>query len=292
MKSIPPTRSKRTNMATSTPRKSKRYLAAAGLLAGGVTLGAMFSPVGLAGAAEDDTESTSADAETSTDAGTSTKGDRATRGERGEKREAVAELLGMEPLAVHEARHEGQTLAEIAADQGLSEDELTSGLAEIFPNVDEARITQMINSEGRGHGGIRHRLSHGAGREVVTEVTETLGISQEEIEAGLAEDKTLAEIAAEQGVSEDALVDALVAAVNENIDQAVAEEKIDADRAEKAKTKTEERMTNLVNRDLGERPEGGRRGPGGHRHGHGAKGADGAESADSADSDGGDTESS
>jgi len=93
---------------------------------------------------------------------------------------------------------------------------------------------QHRGRNGRGKGGF---LRGGLGT-----IEETLGLSAEEIRAGLAEGMTLADLAAEQGVSTDDLADALVATATERIDAAVADGKIDEDRAATAKERLEERI--------------------------------------------------
>ena len=71
-----------------------------------------------------------------------------------------------------------------------------------------------------GWGGAWGRICHGAG--VVSDaVTELLGMTSEQIYAERSAGKTLAEIAEDQGVSEQQVIDAMVAAQKEAIDQAV-----------------------------------------------------------------------
>lgn len=64
---------------------------------------------------------------------------------------------------------------------------------------------------------------------------ETLGLTEDELLTQLRDGATLAEIAADQGVDTQTLVDALVAAASERIDEAVADGRLDQDRADEMK---------------------------------------------------------
>lgn len=268
----------------STP-KHRRYLAAAALLGGGVTLGAVFSPIGLAGAQTTDS--------TTTDDGPAAESEpeRAHLGHhRGHKLAAVGELLGLTEDELRAEFEAGKSLADIAAEQGISAEELTAAmLAAVDEHLAEAiaegRIDEAAAAERRaeaeeripelierapGEGGRhnhrhhhRHRHGHGFG-----EALEELGISAEEIQAGREAGLTLAEVAAEQGVAEDDLVAALVDHAVERVDAAVEAGNLDADRAAEMKENAGERIAELVDREPGDRN-------GVHRHPHRHGGRDG-----------------
>lgn len=76
---------------------------------------------------------------------------------------------------------------------------------------------------------------------------QTIGIEVQELKDGLKSGKAVAEVASENGSSGDAVIAALVSQANAAIDQAVADGKLDADKAEEAKTKAAERITKFVN---------------------------------------------
>ncbi len=239
----------------------KKFGIPAGLLAGGIALGSMFAPVGLVNAQETDGSST---AETSRD-------ERRHDGRHEGRSEVVTELLGLTQEELKAAFQEGKTLAEVAAEQGVSESDLVDALVaaatdRINEAVTEGKLTEdeaadkiagledtvseRVNAEpGEGRrGGHGHHRRHVAG-EVLTE----LGLDKDTVKAGTQEGKTLAEIAAEAGVSEADLVAALVEAANERIDQAVEEGKITADEASEKKDGLEEKTTERVNAEPGER---------------------------------------
>ncbi|MEM7337952.1 MAG: hypothetical protein AAF467_04835 [Actinomycetota bacterium] len=270
--------------------KAKRYIAAAALLTGGLTVGAFLSPVGLAGAQTDDADTdTSAEVEAeSTDVETDGEDEgRKGRGNRGARSEAVADLIGVDVDTLREGREAGMTLAEIAAENGVDTDTLVAGLVDLASErmaeaveagrIDQAdadekladateRITELVNAEpgergeGRGHHGPR---GHKGGFGGLGDVADSLGLDADTVREGLSNGDTLAEIAEANGSSEAELVDALVAAGQERIDAAVEAGRIDADRAAELTDGLEERVTEMVNAEPGERGDGdGRRGRG------------------------------
>lgn len=266
--------------------KAKRYVAAAALLAGGLTVGAFVSPLGPAGAQSDST--VEEDTDTSTDS-TAEEGERQGRhrGQRGARLENLSELIGISQDELRERFGEGMSVAEIAEAEGVSTESLVAGLVDAIEErladavaderIDqttaderlagaEDRVQEFINGtpgerrgEGFGRQGRHGRPGQlgpiGAG---FSELEELLGLSADDIRGGLTDGQSLAEIAAGAGVSEDDLVSALVGAATERIDAAVADDKIDAERADELKASLEDRVGDLVNREPGE----------GRRHGH------------------------
>jgi hypothetical protein len=140
--------------------------------------------------------------------------------------------------------------------------------------VDDGTITQaQADAVGtaleearpaRPHGGFGHRGPIGA--EVLSEA---LGLTPEELRAELEAGKTVAAIAGEQGVEVQAVIDAVVAALEEHLDEKVAAGELTQEEADERLAGAEERATALVNGELPFR--GGRHHH--HPHGHGAGGA-------------------
>lgn len=123
---------------------------------------------------------------------------------------------------------------------------------------------------GRGPGGPGHHGMMGRGLDTVAEA---IGVDEQVVVDGLAAGQSLAEIAAANGSSAQAVIDALMAEANAHIDDEVAEGDMDAAEAEQHRAEVTERITAMVN---GELPEG--MGPGmgpgmgmgmGMGHGHG-----------------------
>jgi polyhydroxyalkanoate synthesis regulator phasin len=107
--------------------------------------------------------------------------------------------------------------------------------------------------DGEGHGG--HRGGPGMfGRGVASEaLTDLLGIDGEELRTQLRAGATLAEIAAEQGVDVQAVVDELVAEVTERVDNAVENGRIDQTEADEKLAEAEAKITDMVNNGRPER---------------------------------------
>ena len=91
---------------------------------------------------------------------------------------------------------------------------------------------------GRGHGGIR-----AAGQTAAT----TIGVSPEELRMQIRGGKTVAQIATEHGVDPNSVVNAIVAALSQKIDQKAAAGTIDANRAAQAKQKLPDAANRFVN---------------------------------------------
>ncbi len=81
---------------------------------------------------------------------------------------------------------------------------------------------------------------------LVAVVEEELGLSRREIVAGLASGQTLADLAEAQGSSGEALVAALEGRLSEFLEEAVAEGKIDEERADRIRERAGERIETFV----------------------------------------------
>ena len=154
----------------------------------------------------------------------------------------------------------------LADDEGGSSTSVVERITEALSGlVDDGSITQeqadevattLAESGLGGHGG----HGGGPGLDVAAEV---LGLSEDELRDALGTDgATLADVAEEQGVDLDTLVDALVTAQQERIAEAVADGRITQDEADQRLADLEDRVTALVNSD--DLPRGGHHGWGRH----------------------------
>lgn len=91
---------------------------------------------------------------------------------------------------------------------------------------------------GGGYGGIR-----AAGRTAAS----TIGISPQELRSQIRSGKTVAQIATDHGVDPNAVVNAIVTALTQKIDQRAAAGTIDANRAAQAKQKLPDLASRFVN---------------------------------------------
>jgi polyhydroxyalkanoate synthesis regulator phasin len=100
----------------------------------------------------------------------------------------------------------------------------------------------------------------------ISTVAESLGIGEDELRAALADGQTIAAIAEEQGVDVQDVVDDIVAAQRERLDEAVAEGHLTQEEADEFLAGAEKRVTAFVNgeppdrEDLRELPHFGDRG--------------------------------
>ncbi len=300
--------------------KFKRFGIPAALVVGGVTAGSLFAPLGLASAQDDDGDDTEApDAETETpDAapdGADADDSNAKDWRRGHRArhlvgaDAVTDALGLSAGELRDGLASGKTLAELAEDQGLSRDEFVAAIVDsiteaVDKGVEEGaidadraaemladlpdRVDEMIDKgpgELHRHGPRHHRGGPGL-QGASEEVQGLLGLSAEEMRSALAEGQSLADLAQQQGVSIDALTDVLIAGAEERIDAAVADGKIDADRAEEMRDRLEEMIDDAINREFDGEARGG---PGRHGHGRFGRGMGRPGDPDDAGPDAGDT---
>lgn len=101
---------------------------------------------------------------------------------------------------------------------------------------------------------------HGPRGHRIEGLADLMGWDADELKAALQDGQTIVEFAETQGVTEDALVDAIVAQRSDKIDDAVADGRLTEEEAAELKEGLEERVTSFVN---GERPDGP---PFGRRH--------------------------
>lgn len=275
--------------------KTKTFAIGGGLLAAGIVAGAMFAPIGLAGAQESDDE---------TAPGNTASDDAPFRGERHGRGHHhwpdVLEELGLTTDQIRAGIEADQSLLEIAEANGITEAELVAALeAEADEHLAEAvesgRLTQEEADERAAV--IDERIAEGITtlpserqerrqdrREDRLEPLTDLGLTVEDLVAGRQAGQTLAETAEANGISEAELVDALVAAAIERADEAVEAGRITQEQADERLADIEEHITDRVNSEPRERDGRGHgpgsEGPRGQRDGfRGGGGADVEESS-------------
>jgi hypothetical protein len=162
----------------------------------------------------------------------------------------VATSLGVEQEALEDAIRGAQTnrVDEAEADGEITEERATQ-LRERLQSEEAPLLAGP-----RGHDG--HRGHHGTGfgkRASLEPAAEALGLTAAELREMLP-GTSLAAIAAEQGVASADVEAAIVAAAQERLDQAVADGRIDAERAAEKSDQIAERVGDLMEREI---PEGG-----------------------------------
>jgi len=133
--------------------------------------------------------------------------------------------------------------------------------------VDAGTITAAQADAVAQHLAEQAPLRHGRGGHGTAfgeDVAEVLGLTTEELRDRLGEGQTLAAIAGAEGVDVQAVVDAIVAAHQERLDQAVADGDLTQEEADERAAALEEHARDIVDgafeRRMGR--EGGMRGPG------------------------------
>lgn len=209
----------------------------------------------------------------------------------------VAEILGVDAEVIQDGLEAGDTLAAIAAANGSSGTALVDSLvADLTDKLDGAvaderidqekadeiladateKITTMVNSTQDEIQALREaeRAEKTAEREArqaerQQNLADVVGIPFDDIQAALeAGETTLADIAAEQGVDLDTLVDGLAAPAAADLADKVADGTLTQDEADERLADITERITEKVQSVPGDRPSGdrgdrgGRRGPG------------------------------
>jgi polyhydroxyalkanoate synthesis regulator phasin len=216
-----------------------RFLAALGvglgLAAGGATAVAVGTP-GLAGAAspaassstDDGTDTTTAPSTSATDESATT--DSTTTADPADPvKPAPGEFLQetLQPLI------DAGTLTQEQADK-------------VIAALQEAR---PFGGRGPGFGGHGHHMIFG-----LDTAATALGVSTEDLRTALADGKSIADVAAEQAVDVQTVIDALVAQASTRIDEAVADGRLTEEEAATRKTEVTEKITELVNQAGGLRP--------------------------------------
>lgn len=84
--------------------------------------------------------------------------------------------------------------------------------------------------------------------------SETIGIEPEELLEALRAGRTIAEVAEEHGVAPEVVIDEIVAALREGLDEAVDNGWITQERADERAAELEEEATRIVNGDLSRFP--------------------------------------
>jgi len=146
----------------------------------------------------------------------------------------IATALGMEQADLQTELQNGKTIADLAQEKGVSTDAIVDDIvaaykANLDQSVTDGKLTQAqadaVLEAVRVFAPTMLERSH-AGNNPMSAIAQTLGMTQTELMTAMREGKTIAELAQEKGVSTDAIVNAIVAAEKERLDQAVADGKL------------------------------------------------------------------
>jgi hypothetical protein len=186
----------------------------------------------------------------------------------GEQLAVAAEAIGISEDELRTALEDGQSIAQVAESNGVDVqtviDAMVAAATERLETAIDAlpeRMAEVVQREGfpeRGPGhGPRGRGHFGAGLDAAAAA---IGIESEELRAALADGSTIAEVAEANDVDVQTVVDALVAEAEAHLDEAVADGRLDEERATEMKANLPDRISAMVD---GEGPFGHRGPPAG-----------------------------
>lgn len=156
----------------------------------------------------------------------------------------------------------------------------TLGIPNISGAQDSPTTTTAPEASPRGgHAAMGPFRGAGLGSNLEA-AAKALGLTVDELRTAMKDGKTLADVAADQGVDKQQVVDALLADAIAMQDERVADGTITQEQADRQAQKVNERVTACVN---GEGFGGGIGHHGGHGHGHGDASTPGDNGADDRD---------
>ncbi len=161
----------------------------------------------------------------------------------------AAEQLGVEPSELSEALQQAlQNRVDAAVEAGRLTEEQGEQLK---ARIQAGEIPLLgIGHGGPGHGPGGHLADLGA-------AASFLGMSEANLRTALQEGQTLAEVAKAQGKSVDGLIQALTGAATERLEEAVADGRLTEAQKDSILESLDDRITDLVNGDIGPRFRGG-----------------------------------
>jgi uncharacterized protein YidB (DUF937 family) len=125
---------------------------------------------------------------------------------------------------------------------------LTVGTAGVAAASDGSTTPTDPSAQAVKHPGLRLRVRRAA----VKVVTDTLGVSRQDLRTALKGGQTLSQYATSLGKDPQSLVDALTKAVTTKLDQLVADGTIKQERADTVESKLPARIDKLMNRQFGQ----------------------------------------
>ena len=178
---------------------------------------------------------------------------------------AAAAYLGVTPVALRTELRSGKSLAQIATAKGKSVDGLKTALvAAIKTKVDAAKaagkldaaradrllqrapqlVERLVNATPRARA-MRAKVARGG---LLKAAATYLGVTNAQLVTDLRAGKSLAQVATAKSKSVDGLEQALLAALKQKVDAAVAAGRLDAARAQKLLERAPAHIERLVNR--------------------------------------------
>jgi hypothetical protein len=156
-----------------------------------------------------------------------------------------AGILAVGPLQALAQDDDGGWV-EDALDELVDDGTLTQAQADAVANaLDEARPDHVPERFGPDWAG-----KFLFGPSLLSDAADAIGVDEDELLDALREGETIADLAEENGVDAQTVIDALVASVRERLDEAVADGDIEQDAADERLADATERITEFVNEGL------------------------------------------
>lgn len=178
-----------------------------------------------------------------------------------------AGILGMDAKVLSQELKSGNTLAQIAAAKGmdiktltqkaetLSNDKIDEAVANGKLTADKAvtmkaktaaKAASEINKSWTGHKGKAGKEN--VFKNVRQQIPALLGMDATQLKEQLKSGKTLAQIAQDKGIAKDKLVSNVQSIMKANLDQAVKDKKVTADKATQIESKLPQMIERMVTR--------------------------------------------
>lgn len=160
-------------------------------------------------------------------------------------------VFGPDPLAAQES-----TTTTTTATEEADSTKADRWLEVLQPLVEEGTLTAEQAQAVADHlaetlpGRHGHFIGRGPGLAAFSSAAAIIGIEPEELREALADGSTLAEVAEANGVSTDELVEGLVTALEEKLDELVAEGRLTEEQAAEILETAPERFENLVTSEV------------------------------------------
>lgn len=168
---------------------------------------------------------------------------------------SIINASGLDPAVFKEGFSEGKTINEILAENGVDADAVKGQVVADFETRLDDLMDKVPNPDERpGPGPGQQRPGNGHIGNIFGIAADVIGTDPAELAAAMREGATLASLAEANGVSPQAVIDALLEPAFARVDEAVANGRIDEEKAAELKANATEKVTNLVYNGPPERP--------------------------------------
>jgi len=182
---------------------------------------------------------------------------------------SVAGVLDMDQKDLIAELRSGKTLAEIALENGVEVDDVLEHLVdEAGERLDtavvngnltedeaadklfsvEGRITELLDKVLPMGRNIGQMMRHRGGHSIINTASDELGLAKRELMEQLRSGNTIAGLAAEDGVSTDAIIDTVVAGASKGLSKAVENGAITQEKADERLAMIEEKVTEAMDK--------------------------------------------